>query len=208
MSLTIKDLEQLQSQNPDFRMELVEGNIIVMGLSDYESDEIGSRLLTFLNIWVMPRKLGRVTGSSAGFILPSIETDETGGDPEKRNLRAPDVSFVRAERLKKTQRDFVQLVPDLMVEVKSKSESPSPKGDATRTDTLRERLKPLQEKIKLFLQLGSTVGILIDPDKLLVTVYRSNLEPVVLKDNNKLTIPELLPGWELAITELWPPEFE
>ena len=189
MSLTIKDLEQLQSQNPDWRMELVEGNIIVMGSSNYQSDEIGSRLLTFLNIWVMPHKLGRVTGSSAGFILPSIETDETGGDPEKRNLRAPDVSFVRAERLKKTQRDFVQLVPDLMVEVKSKSESPS--------DTLRDRLKPLQEKIKLFLQLGSTVGILIDPDKLLVTVYRSNLEPVVLKDNDKLTIPELLSGWEL-----------
>lgn len=118
MSLTIKDLEQLQSQNPDLQMELVEGNIIVMGPSDYESDEIGSCLLKFLNIWVMPRKLGRVTGSSAGFILPSLETDETVGDPEKRNLRAPDVSFVRAERLKKTQRDFVQLVPDLMVEVK------------------------------------------------------------------------------------------
>ncbi len=107
MSQTIKDLEQLQSQNSDWRMELVEGNIIVMGPSDYQSDEIGSsRLLTFLNIWVMPRKLGRVTGSSAGFILPSIETDETGGNPEKRNLRALDVSFVRAERLKKTQRDF------------------------------------------------------------------------------------------------------
>jgi Uma2 family endonuclease len=192
MSLTIQDLEQLQSQNPDLRMELVEGNIIVMGPSDYESDEIGSRLLTFLNIWVMPRKLGRVTGSSAGFILPSIETDETGGDPEKRNLRAPDVSFVRAGRLKKTQRDFVQLVPDLMVQVKSKS----------------DRIKPLQEKIKLFLELGSTVAILIDPDKFLVTVYRPDLEPVVLKDNDKLTIPELLPGWELAITELWPPEFE
>ncbi|MEH1823095.1 MAG: Uma2 family endonuclease [Nostoc sp.] len=192
MSLTIQDLEQLQSQNPDLRMELVEGNIIVMGPSDYESDEIGSRLLTFLNIWVMPRKLGRVTGSSAGFILPSIENDETGGDPEKRNLRAPDVSFVRAERLKKTQRDFVQLVPDLMVEVKSKS----------------DRIKPLQEKIKLFLELGSTVGMLIDPDKVLVTVYRPNLEPVVLKNNDKLTIPELFPGWELAIAELWPPEFD
>ncbi|MBD2459275.1 Uma2 family endonuclease [Nostoc sp. FACHB-87] len=192
MSLTIKDLEQLQSQNPDWRMELVEGNIIVMGPSDYESDEIGSRLLTFLNVWVMPRKLGRVTGSSAGFILPSLENDENTGDPEKRNLRAPDVSFVRAERLKKTQRDFVQLVPDLTVEVKSKS----------------DRLKPLQEKIQLFLELGSTVGILIDPDKLLVTVYRPNQEPVILRSNDKLTLPELLPGWELEIAELWPPEFE
>jgi Uma2 family endonuclease len=115
MSLTIKDLEQLQSQHPDWRMELVEGNIVVMGPCDYESDEIGSRLLTFLNMWVMPRKLGRVTGSSAGFILPSLETDENTGDPEKRNLRAPDVSFVRAERLKKTQRDFKYLQMSLVL---------------------------------------------------------------------------------------------
>ncbi|WP_306423230.1 hypothetical protein [Nostoc favosum] len=47
MSLTIKDLEQLQSHNPDWRMQLVKGNIIIMGPSDYESDEIVSRLNLF-----------------------------------------------------------------------------------------------------------------------------------------------------------------
>jgi len=191
--LTIKDLEQLQVEHPEWQMELVDGNIVVMGPSDYESEEIGSRLLTFLNMWVMPRKVGRITGSSAGFILPNIETEGVeAGDGKSRNLRAPDVSFVRAERLKKTKRDFVELVPDLMVEVKSKS----------------DRIKPLQEKIQLFLQLGCTVGILIDPDKLTVTVYRLNQDPVLLKDNDKLILPELLPGWEVAVSELWPPEFE
>jgi Uma2 family endonuclease len=39
-------------------------------------------------------------------------------------------------------------------------------------------------------------------------LYRPNREPVVLKDHDKLTIPELLPDWELAIAQLWPPEFE
>jgi Uma2 family endonuclease len=48
------------------------------------------------------------------------------------------------------------MVPDLMVKVKSKT----------------DRIKPLEEKIQLFLQLGSVVGMLIDPDKLTVTVYR------------------------------------
>ncbi len=188
MSFTITDLEQLQSEHPEWQMELVEGKIIVSPPSDYESEEIGARLSTFLNIWVMPRKLGRVTGSGAGFILPNIEED----DLEKRNLRSPDVSFVRADRLKKTKRDFVELVPDLMVEIKSKS----------------DRIKPLEEKIQLFLQLGSIVGILIDPDKLTVTVYRINQAPVVLQNGDTLTLPDLLPGWELAILELWPPEFE
>ncbi|WGV25196.1 Uma2 family endonuclease [Halotia branconii] len=188
MLLTIKDLEQLHTEHPEWQMELVEGKIIVMGPSDYESEEIGGRLITFLNNWIMSRKLGRVTGSSAGFILPSIKE----GDSEKRNLRAPDVSFVRADRLKKTKRDFVELVPDLMVEVKSKS----------------DRIKPIEEKIQLFLQLGSTVGMLIDPDKLTVMVYRLNQAPMMLQSGDILTLPELLPGWELEVSELWPPEFD
>lgn len=193
MSMTIADLKQLQAEHPDWQMELVEGNILVMGPSDYESEEIGSRLLTFLNNWVMPRRLGRVTGSSAGFILPSIEeNDSNNGEQQPRNLRAPDVSFVRADKLKKTKRDFVQLLPDLMVEVKSKT----------------DRIKPLVEKIELFLKLGTQVGILIDPDQFTLTVYRLNKPGIILKDGDILTIPELLPGWELAISELWPPEFD
>ncbi len=83
-------------------------------------------------------------------------------------------------------------MPDLMVEIKSKS----------------DRIKPLVEKIQLFLQLGSTVGILIDPDKLTLTVYRLNQEPIVFQDDDKLTLPELLPGWELVVSELWPLVFE
>ena len=102
------------------------------------------------------------------------------------------MSFVKADRLKKTKPDFVELVPDLMVEIKSKS----------------DRIKPLEEKIQLFLQLGSTVGMLIDPDKFTVTVYRLNQAPLMLRNGNTLTLPDLLPGWELAVSELWPPEFE
>ncbi len=193
MSLTIADLEQLQAQHPDWQMELVDGSIVVMGPSDYESEEIGTRFSTFLNNWVMPRRLGRVTGSSAGFILPNT-SDENGdnGDKEPRNLRAPDVSFVRADRLKKTKRDFVELLPDLTVEVKSKT----------------DRIKPLVEKIELFLKLGSVIGILIDPDKREVAVYRLDQNTVTLKDGDTLTVQELLPGWELAISELWPPVFD
>ncbi len=79
-----------------------------------------------------------------------------------------------------------------MVKIKSKS----------------DRIKPLEEKIQLFLQLGSVVGILIDPDKLTATVYRINQAPVVMQNSDTLTLPDLLPGWGLAISELWPPEFE
>ncbi|OCQ97969.1 hypothetical protein BCD67_02240 [Oscillatoriales cyanobacterium USR001] len=186
MTFTLQDLERLQtklqSEHLDYNLELVEGRISIMGPSDYISDEIGSRLITFLNNWVMPRKMGRVTGAAAGFILPNPDAD----------LRAPDVSFVKAEKLKRSQRSFVQLVPDLMVEIKSKT----------------DRIKPIVEKIQAFLELGTEVGILIDPDKETVSIYRLRNEPMVLTSSDTLMIPELFPGWELPISELWPPVFE
>ncbi|NJK74276.1 MAG: Uma2 family endonuclease [Microcoleus sp. SU_5_6] len=182
--LTVADLEQVQSilseAHLDHQLELVDGKIIITGPSDIVSSEIGAELGTLLLNWVKPRKLGRVFESSGGFILPNSD------------LRVPDVSFVVAERLKQSKRYFAELVPDLVVEIKSQS----------------DRIKPLREKIQSFLELGARVGILIDPDKRTVTIYTTTAEPVVLRDGDILSIPELLPGWEVPVAELWPIEFE
>ncbi|MEG4967240.1 Uma2 family endonuclease [Microcoleus sp. B6-A1] len=182
--LTVADLEQLQGilcqAHLDYQLELVDGKIIIMGPSDIVSSEIGAELVSLLRNWVKPRKLGRVFESSGGFILPNS------------NVTAPDVSFVTADRLKQSKRYFAELVPDLVVEIKSQS----------------DRLKPLREKILSFIELGAKVGILIDPDKRTVTIYTPQAEPVVLRDGDMISIPELLPGWEVAVTELWPIDFE
>lgn len=180
MSLTLKDLEKLQSYGSDYRMELVNGEIIVMSPSGYESDEVATRVSTFVNLWVMPRLLGRVTGSSAGFVLPNSDT------------RSPDVSFVRAERLRRSPRSFAELAPDLVVEVKSPTDS----------------LTALRDKVDGFLAEGTQVGILIHPEQRWVEIRRLRQEPVLLKDGDTLTVPDLLPGWAVAISDLWPPEFE
>lgn len=50
---TIPDLEQLQAEHPEWQMELVDGNIVVMGPSDYESEEIGAELLSLQDRWVI-----------------------------------------------------------------------------------------------------------------------------------------------------------
>jgi Uma2 family endonuclease len=184
MSLTIEDVERLQQKlqedEQDYQIELQEGNLLVMGPSDIKSSEIGAQLIFLLKLWVNPRKIGRIFNSSGGFIMPNSD------------LRAPDVSFVAAQRLKRTVRDFGQLVPDLVVEIKSKT----------------DRISKLEDKVKLFLELGARIGILINPDDLTVSVYRPNGDIEVLTGNDKLTIAELFPGWEVAISELWPPVFE
>jgi len=111
MTLTVKDLEKLQTEHPDYGMELIHGEIIVMSPSGYESEEIASEFSRQLGNWTKPRQLGRVTGSNTDFVLPNSDT------------RAPDVSFVAAERLRIAPRSFAELAPDLMVEVKSPTDS-------------------------------------------------------------------------------------
>jgi Uma2 family endonuclease len=184
MTLTIDNLEKieqiLKDDDNDYQIELQEGNILIMGPSDIESSEIGAELIRLLGNWVKPRKLGRIFDSSGGFIMPNTD------------LRAPDVSFVSAQRLKRTVRDFGNLVPDLVVEIKSKT----------------DRVSKLEDKLKLFLELGAKVGILINPDELTVTVYRPDGKITLLTEDDKLTVTELFPGWEIAISELWPPVFE
>jgi Uma2 family endonuclease len=180
--LTAKDLEKVQQQLPNYRMELVDGDIIVMSPSGYESDEVALEIGRQLANWVRPRRLGRVAGSSGGFKLPNASED----------VRAPDASFIRAERMRRTTEDFARLVPDLMVEVMSKTDSES----------------NLRAKIQTFLQLGTQVGILVDPRTHKVEVHRSGQEPIVFGDGDVLMVPDLLPGWEMEVASIWAPVFD
>lgn len=182
-AMTLKDLNQVQTlfseAGLDYKIELEDGRLSIVGPSDIVSSEISSRLIAFLFAWINPRRLGRVFDSAGGFIMPDT------------NVKAPDVSFVRAARLRQSPRYFGELVPDLVVEIKSQS----------------DRIKLIETKVLKFIELGAIVGILIDPDEETVTIYRSTGEPTVLGNGDILTVAELFPGWELPVSELWPPIF-
>lgn len=182
MSLTVQDLEAFQLQHPDYQLELVDGAIIVMSPSGYESDEIAAEIIRQLGNWVRPRRLGRVAASSAGFVLPNATSD----------TRAPDASFIKAERMRRTTEDYAQLVPDLMFEVRSKSDS----------------LEQLRAKNQQFLELGTTAGVLVDYRTRTVELYRRDADPILLRDGERLTVPEILPGWEMEVSSIWSPEFD
>lgn len=111
---------------------------------------------------------------------------------ETKDVRSPDASFIRADRLKRTTPDYAKVAPDLIFEVKSKTDS----------------LEKLRQKIQVFLELGTQVGVLVDPRTRTMEVYRLEQEKIVLQDGDILTIPDVLPRWELIVSEIWAPEFD
>src|SRR5205085_8680956 len=145
MSMSLHDIEKLQALYPDHQIELREGKIIIMSPSDSVSGEIGARFITLLGTWVFNYDSGRVLDASTGFRMPN-------GD-----LLSPDVSFVSREQLEHNPRTYLSVVPQLIAEIKSS----------------RDRIRELEEKIALFLSQGVQIGILIDPDTHIVSVYRS-----------------------------------
>jgi Uma2 family endonuclease len=192
MSMSLNDVEKIQALYPEHQIELREGKLIIMSPSDIVSSEIGVQFSTLLNLWVRQHNLGRVLDASAGLLMPN-------GD-----LLSPDVAFVSRERLKQTPRTYGSIVPQFIVEIKSS----------------RDSIRELEGKIALFLSQGVQVGLLIDPDKHTVSIYRSSglskdaesgesiPQKTTLRDGDVLTVPELFPGWEVPIMSLWPPVYE
>ncbi len=114
--MTVKDLAKLPTPlnqaGLDYQLELENGKILVVEPpSDIDSSEIGGILIRLLGNWVYLRRLGRLLDCAGNFILLNTE------------LKAPDVSFVRASRLRQGRRYFTKMVPALAVGIKSQSYS-------------------------------------------------------------------------------------
>jgi hypothetical protein len=65
-----------------------------------------------------------------------------------------------------------------------------------------EKLQSVLQQRELGYQLE-----LVDPDRQTVALYGANTQPIILKTDDKLTIPDLLPGWEITVSDLWFPYF-
>jgi DNA-binding XRE family transcriptional regulator/Uma2 family endonuclease len=147
--------------------------------SDLASAEISVRLGAILLTWVEPRQLGRVV-HQAGFGLPN-------GD-----VVVPRLAFISRERLQRIPRTYPEVIPELIIEIKSAF----------------DRVSVLEEKIQLFLEQGARVGLLIDPDQQTIAIYRHGSDLMLLSNEHNLTISEIFPEWEIPISQIWPPVFE
>ena len=132
-----------------------------------------------LKQYVKKERLGRVFAAETGFVLAR--------DPD--TVCAPDVGFVRKERLAEGLgiKGYWPGPPDLAVEVVSPG------------DTYVE----VEEKALEWLEAGCLMVIVANPLKRTLTVYRSLTDIVILTEREVLRGGEILPGWEMPVSEFF-----
>jgi Uma2 family endonuclease len=162
-----------------FRYELVKGELRKMSPAGSEHGAIIVNFTLLLAQQVKASSLGVCFGAETGFKITT--------DPD--TVRAPDVAFVRRERVPESgiPKKFWPGAPDLAVEVMSPD------------DTLKE----VEEKTEQWLASGTSAVWVINPKRRGVSVYRPAAEVIRLSEADELDGGEVVPGFRCNVAEIF-----
>src|SRR2546422_877614 len=169
--------ELLHSNIPDKRTELVRGVLVVREPAGYNHGRVIAQLTGRLWSHVERTAAGQLLGAETGFTLFR--------DPD--TVRAPDIAFVHRDRLPDpASRGFVDLAPDLVVEVLSPDDRPG--------ETLG--------KVGDWLQTGTRLVWVIDPERRTARIYRADGRETSVTEAGELRGEEVLPGLACPLSSL------
>jgi Uma2 family endonuclease len=173
--LTAKDLVEMGEEG-EF-CELVDGELVRMSPSFLPEARVVRTTLLLLGTFVSQHRLGEIFGPDLGYELTP------------HRVRAPDVSFVSAEKLAAygNPQEFAKVVPDLAVEVISPE----------------VKYGYLQRKIRDYFEAGVRLLWIVDPEMQTVTVHRSLVDLRVLTATDTLSGEDVISGFSCLIAELF-----
>lgn len=174
---TERDLLEATREGPGI-FELVDATLVEKAVG-YESAFLTVPLLVALRAFIRPRKLGRVSGPDGVLKLrPGL-------------FRGPDIAFVSWKRFpgrgQMPKEAFPDLAPDLAIEVLSPSNTPA----------------EMKRKRQEYLANGVRLVWIVDPKTRTVEVYAPRRKPMVLTESDTLDGGKVLPGFTLALAELF-----
>jgi Uma2 family endonuclease len=160
--------ELLRLPDDGWRYELVRGELKRRPLAGALEGLIAARLITAVG-----RQRSGIVLAAAGFQISK--------NPD--TVRAPDVAFVRSERVVDTVA-FFDGPPDLAFEVTSPGDTYS----------------GIEEKTLGWLRAGVRAVVVVDPRTASVRIHRSSGATTV---NDVIEIEDVIPGWKLALSEVF-----
>jgi Uma2 family endonuclease len=178
---TVEEVLRLGAQGE--RYELIDGELVPMSPTNWEHGDNEFHVAWVLHTFVGPRRLGKVVVGEVLFLLEQPD----------RLARAPDVAFVRLDRLRQ-QPDLSGAfhgAPDLAVEIVS----PSNPADA------------VDRKVGEWLDHGTLAVLVMYPTPHTAVLWRAD-GAVRLHGDDEVSLDPAIPGFRCKLSELFPPSLD
>lgn len=165
--------------DPGHPEELVRGRIVPMPQPMPRHGQICFQAGYLLRRFLDNHDLGHVLSNDSGVIT------ERGPD----TVRSADVVYYSYARVPKgpLPNHYLETPPDLVIEVMSPS----------------DRWPKVLAKVAEYLNAGATAVVVLDDEKREVHLYRSDRGPVLFRNDDELSIPELLAGFRVKVSRFF-----
>ncbi len=175
--VTAEELWQMPEPEDGSRYELLQGELIQMTPAGGRHGETTLAVGTLLRTFVKDKRLGRVVSNDTGVF--------TEKDPD--TVLAPDLAYWSRQRLPEMPERFVEVPPDLAVEVVSPGDSQS----------------YVHRNVLHYLDHGVSLVWVVDPKTRTVTVYRSRRDVCILGEGEEIGGGDVLPGFSCGVGEFF-----
>ena len=167
----------LHTHVPDKRVELARGVLHVREPGGSMHGLVAMNLGVELGTYVKQTGAGKVFAAETGFKLAS--------DPD--TVRAPDIAFVTHERMPHpVTTGYASLAPDLVVEVLSPGDRPG----------------AVLAKVADWLDAGTRLVWIIDPERRLARVYRQDGSVTLVAENGTLDGEDVVHGFSCPLASI------
>jgi len=173
-------LEEAKQINPDEQPgELVRGVFVPMSRPTVRHGFVTAKVVFVLMRYLEQNPIGQVVCNDAGFVL----------EQQPDTLRGPDVGVILKERIpaEGLPDDWWEGAPDLAVEIVSRTQ--------TAHDLARKALE--------YLQAGTKMVWVVDPESKTVAVYTPPNHIRVLREDETLDGGEVLPNFQIRVGDLF-----
>lgn len=178
--------ELLRYPQPDKRVELVRGHVVVREPPGMRHGETAMRLGVAISNFLSDDRVSRGAAESRGRVVTCDSGFTLARNPD--TVRGPDVAYVSRQRWAgPLPEGYGEFAPDLAVEIRSPSDRPS----------------AVLAKVSDWLEAGALLVWVIDTARQQVHVYRADGSQAVHGAADALSGGDVLPGFSLGLAALF-----
>lgn len=176
--LTAEEFFRLPQPEDGSQQELIQGVVVTIPPPGAPHGVSCLNIARKVGNFVVENRLGTVTCNDAGFLAER--------DPD--TVRGADVAYWTRERLPQLPKGYIEILPDLAVEVVSPD----------------DHYSRMQKKVILYLTNGVRLLWVVDPEDRSLTVYRPDRLARILGENEVVSGEDVLPGFTCRVADLLP----